>query len=93
MIGTAAGLWDPMGLGVGLPQGWSMNIAHTAVAKVREARPDTASVQGDTTMTIDLHDVGSIKVHTESMVTQTGLSLIGRVTMDDKLIFEKRWTR
>jgi hypothetical protein len=78
---------------IALPQGGSMNIEHTAIAKVREARPDTASIHGDTTMTIDLHDVGSIKVHTESLVTQTGLSLSGRVTMDDKLIFEKRWTR
>jgi putative CocE/NonD family hydrolase len=78
---------------IALPQGGSMNIVHAAVAKVREARPDTASVQGDTTMTIDLHDVGSIRVHTESMVTQTGLALSGRVTLDDKLIYEKRWTR
>jgi hypothetical protein len=76
-----------------LPQGGTMHIDHSVVAKVSEARPDTASVAGDTTMTIDLRHVGSIKVHTESLVTQTGLTLSGRVTMDDKLIFEKRWTR
>ncbi len=76
-----------------LPQGGTMNIDHCVVAKVSDARPDTASVGGDTTMTIDLHHVGCIKVHTESFVTQTGLMLTGRITMDDKPIFEKRWTR
>jgi putative CocE/NonD family hydrolase len=76
-----------------LPQGGVMNIDHCVVAKVSEARPDTASVGGDTTMTIDLHHVGCIKVHTESFVTQTGLMLTGRVTMDEKPIFERRWTR
>jgi len=78
---------------IALPQGGRMNIEHTAVAKVSEERPDTASVHGDTTMKIDLHNVGSIEVRTQSLVTQTGLSLSGRVTMDDKVIFEKRWTR
>jgi hypothetical protein len=76
-----------------LPQGGTMGIDHAVVAKVSEARPDTASVSGDTTMTIDLRDVGKIKVHTESLVTQTGLMLTGRITMDGKSIFEKRWTR
>ena len=76
-----------------LPQGGTMNIDHCVVARVSEARPDTASVGGDTTMTIDLHHVGGIEVQTQSLVTQTGLMLSGRVTMDGKLIFEKRWTR
>jgi uncharacterized protein len=76
-----------------LPQGGTMGIDHAVVAKVSEARPDTASVSGDTTMTIDLRDVGKIKVHTESLVTQTGLMLTGRITMDGKSIFEKRWMR
>jgi predicted acyl esterase len=76
-----------------LPQGGMMSIEHTAAAKVSEARPDTASVHGDTTMKIELHNVGSIKVHTQSWVTQTGLSLNAKITMDDKPIFEKRWTK
>ena len=50
-----------------LPQGGTMNIDHCVVAKVSEARPDTASVGGDTTMTIDLHHVGCIKVHTRKL--------------------------
>ncbi len=78
---------------IALSQGGTMSIDHTVAAKVSEARPDAASVHSDTTMTIDLHHVGTIKVHTQSLVTQTGLSLSGRVTMDDKLIFEKRWTK
>jgi putative CocE/NonD family hydrolase len=76
-----------------LPQGGEMSIDHRVTAKVSEARPDTAAVVGDTTMAIDLHNVGSIKVHTQSLVTQTGLTLSGRVTMDNHLIFEKRWSK
>jgi len=76
-----------------LPQGGRMSIDHTVTAKVSEARPDAAAVQGDTTMEIELNNVGKIKVHTQSWVTQTGLLLIGSITMDDKLIFEKRWTK
>ena len=78
---------------ISVPQGGTMSIDHSVTAKVSEARPDTASVRGDTTMTIDLHNVGSIKVHTQSLVTQTGMSLSARVTMDDQLIFEKRWIK
>ncbi len=70
-----------------------MNIDHCVVARVSEARPDSAAVHGDTTMTIDLHNVGVIKVHTQSWVTQSGMMLSGTVSMDEKPIFEKRWTR
>jgi len=78
---------------IALPQGGAMSIDHVAIAKVSEARPDAASVQGDTTMAIDLHGIGKIKVHTQSRVTQTGLLLNAIVTLDDKTIFEKRWVR
>jgi putative CocE/NonD family hydrolase len=78
---------------IALPQGGAMSIDHVAVAKVSEARPDAASVQGNTTMAIDLHGIGNIKVHTQSRVTQTGLLLNATVSMDDKVIFEKRWIK
>ena len=78
---------------IALPQGGSMSIDHIAVAKVSDARPDAASVQGDTTMAIDLHGIGTIKVHTQSRVTQTGLLLNATVTMDGKTLFERRWTK
>jgi hypothetical protein len=78
---------------IALPQGGSMSIDHVAVAKVSKARPDAASVHGDTTMKVELHNIGIIKVHTQSWVTQTGMSLNAAVTMDGKTIFEKRWTK
>jgi hypothetical protein len=37
--------------------------------------------------------VAGIKVYRQSWVTQSGMSLSESITMDDKLIFEKRWTR
>jgi uncharacterized protein len=76
-----------------LPQGGLMSIDHTVVAKVSEARPDTASVHGDTIMEIALDNLGKVKVHTQSLVTQSGMLLSGVVSMDDKVLFEKRWTK
>jgi uncharacterized protein len=76
-----------------LPQGGLMSIDHTVVAKVSEARPDTASVRGDTIMEIALDNLGKVKVHTQSLVTQSGMLLSGVVSMDDKVLFEKRWTK
>ena len=78
---------------IALPQGGSMNIDHLAIANVGEARPDAASVNGDTTMKVELNNVGSIKVHTRSWVTQSGMTLSGSVSIDDKVIFEKRWVK
>jgi putative CocE/NonD family hydrolase len=76
-----------------LPQGGTLDIDTVAVAKVSEARPDAAAVQGETTMRVALHNVGTIEVHTASFVTQSAIALNGRVTLDGRLIFEKRWTR
>lgn len=44
-------------------------------------------------MKVELYNIGIIKVHTQSWVTQSGMSLNAAVTMDGKTIFEKRWTK
>ncbi len=93
LVANAVSVTTGMTNSIPLPQGGRMNIDHSVVARVSEARPDSAAVHGDTTMTIDLHNVGVIKVHTQSWVTQSGMMLNGEVTMDGKPIFEKRWTR
>lgn len=76
-----------------LPQGGDLEIETVAVARVSEARPDAAAVQGQTTMRVALRDIGTIEVRTASFVTQSAMALNGRVTIDGRVIFEKRWTK
>ncbi len=63
------------------------------VARTSEARPDTASVHGDTTMRVRIDKVGRLEIHTNSWVTQSGMTLNARITMDGTQVFEKRWSR
>jgi putative CocE/NonD family hydrolase len=80
-------------LGFPLPQGGSIEVDHVAVARVAATRPDGAAVEGDTKIRVRAPVIGEIEVATTSRVSQTGLTLSGRVTMDGHVIFEKRWQR
>ncbi len=43
-----------------------MEIDHVAIARTTAARPDTASVHGDTTMRVRLMNAGCHEIHTNS---------------------------
>lgn len=76
-----------------LPQGGAMEVDHVAVARTTHARPDAASVHGDTTMRVRLDNIGRLEIHTDSWVTQSGMTLNARITMDGTPVFEKRWSK
>ena len=80
-------------MGFPLPQGGSIEVDHVAVARVAAARPDGAAVEGDTKIRVRAPVIGEIEVATTRRVSQTGMTLSGRVTMDGHVIFEKRWQR
>lgn len=69
------------------------NLDHTATATVSALRPDTARVEGETLITLQTPGQSIVVVKTKSWVTQTGLMLSGRITVDGQLLFEKHWQR
>jgi hypothetical protein len=66
---------------------------HSAKASVTASRPDGAKVEGETTMRLDLPAAGVVQVETRSWISQTGMLLTGRVTVDGRVFFEKKWQR
>jgi uncharacterized lipoprotein YbaY len=76
-----------------LPQGGSVNVDHIAVARVTASRPDDAVIEGDTSFQMALPVIGKVDVHTTSWVTQHGITLSGRITVDGRLVFETRWEK
>jgi hypothetical protein len=77
-----------------LPQGGTFEMDHTAMARVAASRPESATIEGDTTIRIaGVPVVGDMEFHTTSYVGQTGMTLRGTIKAGDKIIFEKQWTK
>jgi uncharacterized protein len=76
-----------------LPQGGVMQVDHVASASVSASRPDDAAVKGDTSFSVTLPVIGHLVVKTQSWVKQHGMVLSGRVTIDGRVVFEKRWEK
>lgn len=70
-----------------------VELNHTAKASVTAARPDAARVEGETTITLQTPSGSTVVVTTRSWVTQTGMTLSGRVTVDGQLFFEQQWRK
>lgn len=70
-----------------------LDLDHTATATVPASRPDTARVEGETTITLQTPGHSIVVVTTKSWVTQNGLVLSGHITVDGQLFFEKHWQR
>jgi uncharacterized protein len=79
--------------GFPLPQGGGIEVDHVAVARVAAARPDGATVAGDTKIRVQAPVIGEVEVTTTSRVSPSGMVLSGKVTMDGRLVFDKRWQR
>jgi uncharacterized protein len=76
-----------------LPQGGNVTVSHLATARVTASRPDDATVAGDTSFTIRAPVIGKVHVVTTSWVSQHGMTLTGRITVDDRVVFDKRWEK
>jgi uncharacterized protein len=79
--------------GFSLPQGGAIEVDHTAVARVSTARPDGASVAGETRIRVNAPVIGAIEVATTSLISRNGMTLAARITRDGAVVFEKRWSK
>ena len=73
--------------------GGSLEVDHIARASVTDAQPQGAAVDGNTTITMSLPSVGKVIVKTTSWIGQNGMSLTGQISIEDKIVFEKRWRK
>ena len=76
-----------------LPTGGALEMDHTAVAKVFRARPDQATVEGDTVIKVRVPSLGDLEVKTESWFSHSRMTLSGRVTLDGRTVFERTWQK
>lgn len=76
-----------------LPQGGQVAVDHVATARVTASRPDDATVEGDTSFTMQVPVLGKVDVVTTSWVSQHGMTLTGRITVDGRVVFDKRWEK
>jgi hypothetical protein len=70
-----------------------VDLDHTAKASVSAARPDAARIEGETTVTLQTPSGNTVVVETRSWITQTGMTLSGRITVDGRLFFEQQWQK
>jgi putative CocE/NonD family hydrolase len=76
-----------------LPTGGSLEMDHTATAKVFRTRPDQATVEGDTTIKVRVPSLGDLEVKTESWFSHSRMTLSGSVTLDGRRVFERTWQK
>ncbi len=70
-----------------------LEMDHTARVSVAAARPDAARVEGETRITLQTPGGSTVVVETHSWVTQTGMTLSGRIVVDGRLFFDKQWQK
>ena len=76
-----------------LPGGGTFEMDHTAKASVTASRPDGARVEGETKICLCTPAAGVIQVETRSWISQVGMLLVGEVTVDGRVLFERRWQK
>jgi hypothetical protein len=76
-----------------LPQGGNVAVNHVATARVTASRPDDATVEGETSFTMQVPVIGNLAVVTTSWVSQHGMTLTGRISVDGRVVFDKRWEK
>jgi putative CocE/NonD family hydrolase len=74
-------------------EGGRIELDHTGRARVRRDRPDSANVSGDTVIEASMPDGENVRISASTLVTGSGLSLTGQVTVDGRTVFEKAWHR
>ncbi len=76
-----------------LPAGGRMKMQVNVAASVPRNRPEAARVEGMSTFHLDLPSVGEVVVHSQTHLSSTTMYLEGKVTMNGKEIFDKKWLR
>ncbi len=76
-----------------LPNGGRFQMDHTATARVADERPDGATLEGETSIQLDLPASGPIEVETRSRVSRQHILLTATVRMAGEVLCEKRWQR
>jgi hypothetical protein len=79
--------------GFPLPQGGEIEVDHVASARVAAARPDGATVKGNTRIRVCAPVIGEIEVVTTSLISRDAMTLTARISRDGATVFEKRWNR
>jgi len=77
-----------------LPQGGTFEMETTSTARVAALRPESAAVEGETTIRLgDVPVLGDVEFHTTSLIGQTGMVLRATIKSGDKIVFEKQWSK
>lgn len=76
-----------------IPTGGKLQQNHIVKASVSASQPDGAKVEGETTFCLDLPAAGLVEVESKTLISQTGILITGKVTVNGKLFFEKQWQR
>ncbi len=68
-------------------------MSHNAKASVTAPRPDNAKMEGETIVQIELPTAGVVEVEAKTLVSPKRMLASGKVTVDGRVFFEKRWQR
>lgn len=74
-----------------LPTGGGFSLHHLATASVSRSRPDGAAVEAEARIDVEMPNGEHIKVDTRSRFTRNTMLLTGRVRINDRMFFDKRW--
>ena len=86
---VTSGFWERLVL----PQGGVMEVDQRSTARVADANPEGASVDGDTLIRLDLPAFGRVEVITASRTFQAGMAISAQITVNGCEFFAKRWTQ
>jgi hypothetical protein len=79
-------------LAMELPTGGRLEFRHRGVAKVARERPDAAAVLGEAAMEIRMPGGENIVIDTRSRFTRNSMLCEGRIEIDGRVLFERRWS-
>jgi putative CocE/NonD family hydrolase len=71
----------------------NIEIDHTAWASVAASHPDAAKVEGRTRITCETRGGDTVVIEADSWITQMGLNLMGKVSVNGHPFFEKQWRK
>lgn len=76
-----------------IPSGGKMLMDTTITASVSADRPDSAKIEGEGVVRLELPAAGLVEVESQTLISRTRVLLAGKVTVNGQLFFEKRWQR
>jgi hypothetical protein len=76
-----------------LLNGGSLAMDHRASACVADSHPEATTVEGDTSIALELPSLGKVEVATTSWVTADAMALSGRIMLNGREFFSKTWRK